>query len=68
MTKKQEVKDILVAINSVRFRALSALNLGENRDYERLMGDLLALEMCLVGAVERYLIEEDTVQAFRKAA
>jgi hypothetical protein len=59
MTKKQNVKDILDAIKSVKFRAVSAFNLGELNEYTKLMGDLLALEVCLVGATESYIEEEE---------
>jgi hypothetical protein len=48
MNQEQNVKDILVAIASVRSRATKALNSGDLVEYSRLMYDLLALEQCLV--------------------
>lgn len=68
MTVTQEVKDILVAIRSVKFRATSALNLRDNAEYSRLMGDLVALNICLTGATERLISEADLFETVRNAA
>lgn len=48
MHTNQMIDDILVAIKSVRTRALEALEDERMQDYGRLMGDLIALEVCLV--------------------
>ncbi len=62
LTRKQEMKDILVAIKSVKFRAVNAQRMGMKAEYERLMGDLIALDVCLVGAVDRFIEEEEQVE------
>lgn len=48
MNNTQYVKDILVAIASVRSRATNALKMGDIPAYSSLMLDLFALEQCLV--------------------
>jgi hypothetical protein len=53
----QRVKDTLDAINSVKGRAKAALTRGDYILLSQLMGDLYALEACLVGETER-LVEE----------
>ncbi len=62
MTKKQEVKDILVAIHSVKRRALKAKGAGDTELYLKLFGDLVALEVCLIGSAEGLIAELDTFE------
>jgi len=63
MLKKDEVKDIVVAINSVKSRAKKALLHNNMGKYELLMGDLIALEVCLVYSVEGLIEELDKNEA-----
>ncbi len=59
MTKKQEVKDILVAIHSVKRRAMKAEQAGDMKAYISLGCDLLALYACLSGSTEGFIDELD---------
>lgn len=57
MHKIQEVKETLEAIESVKARAKAAMDAGDSVLFNELMGDLYALEACLVGAAKA-LVEE----------
>lgn len=57
MDSKLSVKYVLEAIESVKLRATSAYLLGNSLEYKALMGDLLALESCLVGEAKK-LVED----------
>lgn len=51
----QNVKDIIVAIDSVKSRAKQAKLEGDLETFERLINDLLALENCLVTEIKKEL-------------
>lgn len=57
MNQSQNVKDIIVAINSVKSRAKKSLAFGNLHEYNSLMHDLLALERCLVYQTEAMIRE-----------
>jgi hypothetical protein len=52
MNQQQHVKDILVAISSVKSRVREAQARGDMHTYNILCMDLLALEQCLVYQTE----------------
>lgn len=61
MPKKLEiVKDILSAIKSVRGRAQAAMDAKDFDGFAKLMGDLYALEVCLVSETEKLVAEIET--------
>ncbi len=68
MNYKQNVVDTLVAISSVRSRFKKAVLAGNHADSYRLMGDLLALFICLEGAIESLIKENEALEELRKAA
>jgi len=59
MNHQQSVKDILEAIESVKKRVKIAQAEGNFCAYTELMGDLTALECCLVGQVTLFFEELD---------
>lgn len=63
MTEVQNVKDILVAIDSVSRRAKSAMNAGDNKTYAELVFDLTALKSCLVIHSQQLVDEIDNKAA-----
>lgn len=67
MSSKKVVKDILDAINSVRSRVRTATKAGDLPEAHKLMGDLYALEVCLVIETSK-LIEEMEILEMKEAA
>ena len=55
MTNKERVKEVVNSIKSVKIRAQKAKDDGDLLSYKRLMGDLLALQNCLVTECELML-------------
>lgn len=62
-TSTQHVKDILVAIHSVRTRTRDAMVAGNMPEVWELMADLLALEVCLVVETEKLMVEIESAAA-----
>jgi hypothetical protein len=66
MKQLNNVQDILSAIASVKSRAKEAMQNGDLVAYSRLMGDLFALEQCLVYQTSAML--QDLDNNYLKAA
>ncbi len=56
------IRDILVAIKSVKARGIQAFQQGNSEEFSKLMGDLLALENCLVTECEKMVLDNDTIE------
>lgn len=63
MNSKQNVADTLVAINSVKRRAKGAFDQGNIKLYAKLMADLSALEVVLVGLSQTLVDDLDNAAA-----
>lgn len=61
MKPEQNVRDILEAIESVKARAVIANSNGDASAYRQLMGDLTALEVCLVAEATKLMEEFDKI-------
>lgn len=59
--QNQYVKDCLAAISSVRNKVYAAMAKGDLNEATRLMGDLYALEVCLVIETEKLVRDMDYV-------
>ncbi len=64
MTNKQRIKEVINSIESVKGRAIKAKRSGDLGNYRSLMGDLMALENCLVTEVK--LMLDDSWEPSRK--
>lgn len=53
----QHIKDVLAAIASVKSRVRKAMVAGDSIEVNRLMGDLTALEVCLVIETEKFVYQ-----------
>lgn len=63
MSSKTMVKYILDAIHSVRRRVLTAVRAGDLPEAHKLMGDLYALEVCLVTETAKLVRELEELEA-----
>ena len=68
MSSQTVVRDILEAIESVRGRLKQAYENNDHINIAKLMGDLNALYMCLSGEAERFMDEQDAIDAIKKAS
>lgn len=55
MTNVENIRLVMDAIKSVKYRAKEAFNNGDQVTYAQLMYDLIALENCLVTEVDKGL-------------
>jgi len=60
METTQQMKDILAAIDSVKARAKACIKSGQRMEAEKLVGDLIALDACLVGEVASQVKTEES--------
>jgi len=67
MTNLERIKDMLDAINSVKFRLRKAFDAKDYIAISQLTGDLFALESCLVIECEM-LVDTSQVTQLRKVA